>query len=166
MLENIKSKKILKIILIMMKRRKILKLLKHNKKLLMTVNMQLKNFKEYQELKEINKKYNLNIEDFDINSLNISYRDDVKVVFESLGKFEFIRLKELTLKENNLQSINLLETIKTNNLEILNLSSNKITNIDLLGKIDFKELKKLDLSENNITKLEVLGNVNFEKLKY
>jgi len=43
-----------------------------------------------------------------------------------------------------------LEKVKFEKLEVLSLTENKISDINILEKVNFKELKKLFLDKNNI----------------
>ena len=54
MLDNIKSKLLLKIIFVNIRKKKMLKLLKLNKSLLSKLNITIKDFQEYKQLNELN----------------------------------------------------------------------------------------------------------------
>ena len=70
MLKEIKSKYILKSILLNLKRRLKPKIIKHNKDLLNKLNISIRLSKIDILLKELNQKYKVNIEDIDIKILN------------------------------------------------------------------------------------------------
>ena len=127
-------------------------------------NNKCDNNNEY--LKEINKKYNLNIKDINITKLDLRSKkignDGLNNLFE---KIHFKELKELMLSENNISDINFLEKVKFEKLEKLDLSNNKISNIDILEKVNFKELKELDLYSNKISEIKVFGKIIFGKLE-
>ena len=57
MLDNIKSKLLLNKIFVNIRKKKMLKLLKLNKSLLSKLNITIKDFQEYKQLNELNKKY-------------------------------------------------------------------------------------------------------------
>ena len=65
MLNNVKSKKILSLILEPLKKRKKLNSLKHNKFLLKRLNINHKDFEGLQLLKKWNKKFNLKMKDIE-----------------------------------------------------------------------------------------------------
>ena len=65
MLNNIKSIKILNIILGLLKKRLKLKLLKYNKKMRNKLNIAKEDYEQFILLKEMNLKFNLNIKDID-----------------------------------------------------------------------------------------------------
>ena len=71
MLENIKSKYIIKEIFENIKNKRKLNIIKYNKRLLVRLNINKEEFEIYLILKEFNNKYNTNIEDIDKNELNL-----------------------------------------------------------------------------------------------
>ena len=71
MLNGIKSIKILNTILGKLKKKKELKIIKYNKKILNKLNITKEDFEDFQFLKEMNDKFNLNIKDIDIKELNL-----------------------------------------------------------------------------------------------
>ena len=79
---------------------------------------------KYPEIKELNKKYNLNIKDINIEKLDLSLKgienDDIKYLRI------FKELKELYLSYNNISDISVLEKVKFEQLEILDLRWNEI----------------------------------------
>jgi len=116
-------------------------------------------------LKKFNKKYNLNIKDYQINKLDLRWKGLGDAGLEDLCKIEFKELKELILNNNNISDINILKSAKFNKLEILDLSQNKISDINALEKVNFKELKQLYLGFNNITDIQQFELFKFDKLE-
>ena len=55
--------------------------------------------------------------------------------------------------------------MKFEKLEILSLSDNKISDINILENVNFKELKELYFVINNILDIKVFEKVKFEKLE-
>ena len=75
MLKDIKSNEILKLIFQKMKNKRKLKVIKRNKKIIDRLNITKDDFKAYETLKQLKKKFELKIDDIDINYLNIIYKD-------------------------------------------------------------------------------------------
>ena len=165
MLDNVKSKNIIKEIFRNMRNKRKLNIIKYNKRILIRLNINKEQFENYIILKEFNKKYNTNIEDIDIKQLNLTYKyignEGIKILF----KIEFKELKELYLNYNRISDINILEKVNFKELNKLVLSDNIISDINILEKVDFKELKKLDLSFNEISDIRISEKVNFKELK-
>ena len=138
MLDNLKSKYILKKILEKIKNKRKLNIIKYNKIIMAKLNINKEDFEIYIALKDFNDKYKTNIEDIDIRELNLN------------GKF----IENEGLKD--------LAKIKFKELNKLDLSWNKISDISVLEKVNFKELKELDLSYNEISDISVLEKVNFK----
>ena len=116
-------------------------------------------------LSNFNKKYNLNIEDFNITKLNLTRKFSGNELIKDLNKLKFNKLKELYLNDNDISDIKDLEKINLENLEILDLSNNDISNIDIFEKLKLYNLKKLFLIRNDITDIKVFARVNFENLE-
>ena len=150
MLDNVKSKYILKEIFQKMKNKRKLNIIKYNKWIMIKLDINIEEFEIYITLKEFNNKYNTNIEDIDIKELNLSERKMGNERLKDLVKIKFKELKELNISLNNISNINILEKINFKELKKLNLSLNKISDINILEKVNFKELNLLDLSSNNI----------------
>ena len=74
MLDNVKSKYILKEIFVNIKNKRKLNIIKYNKKLKINLDINEKNLEIYITLKEFNNKYKINIEDIDIKRIKIKYR--------------------------------------------------------------------------------------------
>ena len=141
MLDNLKSKYILKEIFEKIQNKRKLNIIKYNKRIKAKLNINKEDFEIYITLKEFNNKYKTNIEDIDIRELNLS------------GKY----IENEGLKD--------LSKIKFKELNKLNLSYDKISDISVLEKVNFKELKELDLSDNEINDISILKKVIFEKLE-
>ena len=166
MLNNVKSIKILNIILGALKKRIELELFKYNKKMTKKLNITKEDFEQFAFLKEMNLKFKLNIKDIDINELNLGNKNLDNDIIELLGKIKFNKLKFSNLWKNYISDIKGIEKAKFEKLEILNLSENYISNIDnILEKDNFKELKKLHLYKNRISDIKVLENIKFEKIE-
>ena len=161
MLNNIRSRKILNIILGTLKKRIELKLLKYNKKIMNKLNINKENFESYYPLKNFNNKYEINIENIDINELNLNGRYIGNEGLKGLNKIKFKELKELYLCGNEISNINILEKVNFKGLKVLNLSKNKISDINILEKVNFKGLKELYLYTNQISDISF-----FERVKY
>ena len=136
MIIRIKKGLILEYIFGYLRNKKKLKIIQYNKKLLKTLNITLKDFEVYTFLKELNKKFNLNIEDIDINKLDLNMYEikSNSKIFDYIKKIKFTKLKELDLSHNKLLSINILEELKFEQLEKLDLGYNKISSINILEK--------------------------------
>ena len=165
MLNNIKSKYILNIILGKLRKRIEMKLVKYNKILIKKLNIKKEDFENFKLLKEMNQRFNLDIKDIEIKELNLMNSDLGNEILEYLKKVNFKELNELNLYENNISDIKVLVKVKFEKLEILNLGHNKISDINILEKVNFKELKELNLYYNNISDIKVLEKVKFEKLE-
>ena len=116
-------------------------------------------------LENFNKKYNLNIEDFNITKLNLTRKFSGNELIKDLSKMKFNKLKELYLNDNDISDIKDLEKINFDKLEILDLSNNDIANIDILEKLKLVNLKKLFLIRNDISDIKVFGKINLENLE-
>ena len=145
MLNNIKSIKILNIIVGTLKMRVELKLFKYNKKMLNKLNIKKENFEQFILLKEMNLKFKLGIKDIDIKELNLGNMKLENDIIEYLVKIKFNDLKVLNLEKNHISNIKGLENVNFTKLEKLNLKNNKIQDIDILEKVNFKELTGLYL---------------------
>ena len=165
MLNNIKSKIILNIVFDKLKRQIKLKILKYNIFLQNRLNININDFHDFHLVKELNEKFNLNIENDYVERINLYYRKFGDEILDYFNKIEFKQLKELNLSLNNLSDINKLEKAKLENLLILDLGDNEINDINILGKVNFRKLKKLYLYNNFISDINVLEKVKFEKLE-
>ena len=165
MLNNIKSKIILNIVFDKLKRQIKLKILKYNKFLQNRLYININDFHDFHLVKELNEKFNLNIENDYVERINLYYRKFGDEILDYFNKIEFKQLKELNLSLNNLSDINKLEKAKLENLIILDLGDNEINDINILGKVNFRKLKELYLYNNFISDINVLEKVKFEKLE-
>ena len=87
-------------------------------------------------LKEFNKKYNLDINDFNITKLNLSRKFAGNELLKNLSKLKFNELKELYLYDNDISEIKDFQKINFEKLEILDLCNNNISDIKLFEKIN------------------------------
>ena len=165
MLNNIKSKIILNIIFDKLKRQIKLKILKYNKFLQNRLYININDFHDFHFIKELNKKFNLNIQDDYVAIINLEYKKLGNEILDYFNKIEFKKLKELNLSGNNLLDINKLGKVKLENLKILDLGGNQIKDINILENVNFKELKELYLHNNQISNINILEKVKFEKLE-
>ena len=145
MLQKIRCKYLLEIIFHNMKKRKRMKILKYNKNILSKINIAKEDFKTYELLKEFNQKFNLEIEDTDVEALNLCDKNIDNIGLEYLIKIGFKKLKLLNLGINedsenrkiikkNYIDINILQKFKFENLEQLSLSDNLIDEIKIYLK--------------------------------
>ena len=155
MLNKIRSKFILNIILENLKTRVKLKILKYNKNLLPRINISQMDFEDFKILKEFNEKFNFKIKDIDIQILNLSKNKLNNEIFEYFKKLRLKELKELNLGYNDIEDIRILEKIKFEKLKKLGLHYNKISDINILEKTNFKELTDLYLDHNNISDIQM-----------
>jgi len=116
-------------------------------------------------LKEFNKKYNLDINDFNITKLNLSRKFAGNELLKDLSKFKFNELKELYLYDNDISDLKDLQKINFEKLEVLDLCNNNISDIKVFEKINLDNLKQLLLINNNISDINVLGKINLNKLE-
>ena len=121
MLDNVKSKYIVKEIFEIIKNKRKLNIIKYNKRIRIKLDIDKEDFEIYITLKKFNNKYNINIEDIDIKELNLSNRNIENERLKDLVKINFNKLEEL--------------------------NGNEISDINILEKVNFEELKKLNLNE-------------------
>ena len=145
MLDNVKSKYIVKEIFENIKNKRKLNIIKYNKKIKIKLDIKKEDFEIYLTLKEFNNKYYTYIEDIDIKELNLNNRFKGNEDLKDLVKINF------------------------NKLEVLNLSYNKISDINILEKVNFKELKELYLryspineNENNSILINLKSKMNIK----
>ena len=116
-------------------------------------------------LKEFNEKYNLQIENEEIQELDLSLKILGNKGLKYLSKIEFNKLKKLNLNYNYISDINILEYANYNELKDLFLNDNKISDISVLDKVNLNKLEKLYLNCNKITDISILVKANFPELK-
>ena len=126
MLDNVKSKYIVKEIFENIKNKRKLNIIKYNNKIKMKLDINKKDFEIYITLKEFNNKYNINIEDIDIKELNLNRGYIGNEGLQDLVKINFNNLEVLDISRNNISDIKILEKVKFEKLEALNLGENKI----------------------------------------
>ena len=119
MLDNVKSKYILKEIFEKIKNKRKLNIIKYSKRIMAKLNINKDAFEIYITLKEFNIKYNTSIEDIDTRELNIIERNIGNEGLKDLVKIKFKDLKELNLSYNEISDINILE--KVNFIELKEL---------------------------------------------
>ena len=142
MLENVKSKNILKEIFLKIKNKRKLNVIKYNKIIKAKLNINKEDFEIYITLKEFNNKYKTIIKDIDIRELNLSGKYIENEGLKYLAKIKFKDLNKLYLGSNEISDISVLEKVNFKGLKELNLSYNKISDISVLEKVNFKELKE------------------------
>ena len=120
MLNNIKSKYILNLVAEKLKKRIELKLVKYNKILINKLNITKEDFEQFKLLKEMNKKFNLDIKDIEIEELYLRYNNLGNEILEYLKKIEFKEFKELDLSDNNISDIKVLDKVKFEKLRVFN----------------------------------------------
>ena len=89
MLDNVKSKYIIKQIFENIKNKRKLNIIKYNKRIKIKLDIDKKDFEIYITLKEFNNKYKINIEDIDIKELKLNIgneglKDLVKINFNKI----------------------------------------------------------------------------------
>ena len=167
MLSSIKSKLILNKIFSCLIKKLIFKITLRNKTLQGKLDLELKDFKEYNLLIEFNKKYKTDITSTDIKNLNIKENKIMNSGLRALNQIEFKYLKELHLIDNYFSIINnlIIDNFNFNNLEVIDFSYNHIADLTILTKADFKNLKVLNLDHNNLKDINVLSEIKFKKLE-
>ena len=117
-------------------------------------------------LKVFNEKFHLKIKNTLEDKIEIVEKPHYNnEILEDLYKIRFKKLKELSLRHNNISDIKVLEYFKFEKLETLKLRHNNISDIGILEKVNFKNLKHLSLYDNKISDITVLEKVKFEKLE-
>ena len=111
MLDNVKSKYILKEIFEKIKNNRKINIIKYNKIIKAKLNINKEDIEIYITLKEFNNKYKTNIEDIDIRELNLSEKYIENEGLKGLAKIKFKELKELYLSSNEISDINVLEKV-------------------------------------------------------
>ena len=165
MLDNVKSKYIVKEIFKNIKNKRKLNIIKYTERIQIKLTINKEDFEIYLNLKDFNNKYYINIRDIDLKEVNLSHKHIGNEGLKDLFKINFNKLEVLDLSGNKIPDINVLEKVNFKELKKLNLSSNKISDINILEKVNFKELKELYLHKNNISDIKVLEKVKFEKLE-
>ena len=125
MLNNIKSKYILNLILENLKKRIELKLVKYNKILINKLNIKKEDLEKFKLLKEMNQKFNLDIKDIEIDGFYL----DGNYCFDS-GKNIVIRNSTLNSKDSFWNSENVIVYESFINGEYLAWNSKNLTFIN------------------------------------
>ena len=112
MLDNLKSKYILKKVLENIKNKKKLNIIKYNKGMKVKLNINKEDFEIYITLKEFNNKYKTNIEDIDMREINLSEIYIENEGLKDLAKIKFKELNKLNLRFNKISDISILEKVK------------------------------------------------------
>ena len=94
-----------------MRKRIQLKIVKHSKKLMNELNIETKDFNDFQILKEISKELNTTIKDIEITNLNLSYKNLRNQKLKYLSTFDFKYLKTLNLEYNEISDLRGLEKV-------------------------------------------------------
>ena len=100
MFRKIRSIIVLKNIFTKLKKRKKLTLLKYNKALRDKLNISKNDYQEFQLLKELNTKFNLDIKDVEDEELDLSNKKLGKSFLAYFKKIKFNELKNLSFNEN------------------------------------------------------------------
>ena len=111
MLQNIKSKFILGIIFSKMRKRIKLNIVKHNKNLMKSLNIETKDFNDFIILKEISKELSTTIKDIEITNLDLYRKNLVSEKLKYLSSFKFKYLKTLNLEDNEISDLHGLEKV-------------------------------------------------------
>ena len=116
----------------------------------------MKDFNDFKLLKDLNQKFNLDIEDTEVTKINPSCKSIGKnnEIIKYVQKIDFNYLNEISF--NEISDINNLRNIKFINLKILRLDNNDIENIDILSEMILIELKHLYLNYNKISNIKLL----------
>lgn len=174
MLNNIKSLKVLKIVMELIEKGIELNLFKYNKKMQDKLNIQKKDFKEFTEkqyelLNRLNNILKVNITDFNIKILAIChkryfyYRDIEKYLIKI--KFKFREIEELNLSYNSHLTLYFLRYKNLEKLKVLNFSKNNVYTINAIQHMKLINLKVLNLSKNIIEVIDIFGKINLKNLE-
>jgi len=155
MLVNINSKYIIDKIFEYMKNKRKLNIIKYNKRTLDKLKITKEHFEIYIALKEFKMKYNLNIDDIDIEELDLSRKHIGNEGLKYLIKIDFEKLNKLNLSGNKISDISILKDVNFKELKELNLSYNEISYISILKDVNFKELNQLNLRHNEISDINI-----------
>ena len=100
MLDDIKVNSFLKKYFPFCKKRKKLKISIHTEKLQSKLNIDIRDFKAINFLSELNKKFDLNIQDNDTEELDLKNQTDIRGILKYLNKIEFEKLKKFDINNN------------------------------------------------------------------
>ena len=141
MLDNVKSKYILQKIFEKIKNKRKLNIIKHNKRVMIKLDINKEDFETYITLKEFNVKYNTNIQDIDIKTLNLSGRCIRNEGLKDLIKIKFKGLNELDLSENKISDIKVFINTKFKKLNLLYLIGNQIDEYAIVNSLIISKLR-------------------------
>ena len=115
---------------------------------------------------KINKRFNIKITGNE-NKLNLSHKNLKTEDLNIFSGIKFPYLEELSLQNNNINSIDVLGYFDMPNIRWINLSYNKIEFMSNLKDISLKmeRLEKLNLKSNYINNIDVLNEVVFPNIK-
>ena len=118
------------------------------------------------QLNKINKKYKLKLTGNE-NKLNLSHNNLEINDLQLFSGIKFPYLEELSLQNNNINSIDVLNLFEMPNIRWINLSYNKIADISNLQYISKKiqKLEKINLKSNVIDKIDILNNDLFPNIR-
>ena len=148
MINNIKSNLITTTIFNLLKDKKKLKIIKHNKEMLQKLKITKEDFEVYIILKEFNDKYHLS--KVDIDSKRIFLKGDVfkDEGFDYMNQIGFRDLIQINLNFYKELDLNKFTELKYKDLKVLSLCGDEISDINALVKFDFPKLKTLVLGMN------------------
>ena len=115
---------------------------------------------------KINKRFNIKITGNE-NKLNLSHKNLKSEDLNIFSGIKFSFIKELSLQNNNINMIDVLDYFDMPNVRWINLSYNKIEFVSNLKNIYSKmpKLEKLNLKSNYIKNIDVLNEVEFPNIK-
>ena len=172
---KIKSKYIILNIFDHIKKNKIFKIVKYNRKLMNIFDMDINDVTSMYYINQINLEYKTKIEDHFVEEISINNNTNKNnCILDYLYCIKLRNLKNLNLDNNTIiinnnsfgcDNLFHLNNIYTPVLEKISLRLNLIYNIDFLTNNYFHNLNELDLSFNLIQSISVLQNVNLPNLK-
>ena len=115
-------------------------------------------------LKEFKNKFNLEIKENE-ESLILRNKGLNDKALKLLSKMKLTNLKEIDLSFNKIKNIEYFENFYMGVLEYLSLNDNVIEDIAVLENMDFSSLKELNLQNNKIKKIEPLMDVKMPVLE-
>jgi len=124
------------------------------------------NNRQKTQLGKINKKFNLKLTGNE-NKLNLSHKNLEINDFQLFSGVKFYYLEELSLQNNIINNINILDIFEIPNIRWINLSYNKISDISNLKNISHKipKLEKINLKSNCIENIDILIDDMFPNIR-
>lgn len=172
---KINSKSIILKIFEHIKKNKILRIIKYNRKLMNIFDVDISDVTSMYYINQINFEFKTKIEDHFIEDISINNNTNKNnCILDYLYCIKFKNLKNLNLDNNSIiinnnsfgcDNLFHLNNIYTPVLEKISLRLNLIYSIEFLTNNYFNKLKELDLSFNLIQSISVLQNVNLPNLK-